>query len=102
MLRFVCESGIRFVTTSAGSPAKFIAPLKAAVIVVYHAMLRREAVDDSRVPVVQNGSRMDEAHDWGAGNCGPGVWNVAMSAGFSAASLRWRFSPVWVQDACGR
>ena len=27
MLRFVCESGIRFVTTSAGSPAKFIAPL---------------------------------------------------------------------------
>jgi enoyl-[acyl-carrier protein] reductase II len=33
MLRFVCESGIRFVTTSAGSPAKFIAPLKAAGIV---------------------------------------------------------------------
>ena len=27
MLRFVCEAGIRFVTTSAGSPAKFIAPL---------------------------------------------------------------------------
>ncbi len=38
MLRFVCESGIRFVTTSAGSPAKFIAPLKAAGIVVYHAV----------------------------------------------------------------
>jgi enoyl-[acyl-carrier protein] reductase II len=38
MLRFVCESGIRFVTTSAGSPAKFIAPLKAAGIVVYHAI----------------------------------------------------------------
>ena len=30
MLRYVCESGIRFVTTSAGSPAKFMAPLKAA------------------------------------------------------------------------
>jgi enoyl-[acyl-carrier protein] reductase II len=38
MLRFVCESGIRFVTTSAGSPAKFIAPLKAAGIKVYHAV----------------------------------------------------------------
>ena len=30
MLRFVCDCGVRFVTTSAGSPAKFIAPLKAA------------------------------------------------------------------------
>ena len=38
MLRFVCESGIRFVTTSAGSPAKFIAPLKSAGIKVYHAV----------------------------------------------------------------
>ncbi len=38
MLRFVCESGVKFVTTSAGSPAKFIAPLKAAGIVVYHAV----------------------------------------------------------------
>lgn len=38
MLRFVCESGVTFVTTSAGSPAKFIAPLKAAGITVYHAV----------------------------------------------------------------
>jgi enoyl-[acyl-carrier protein] reductase II len=38
MLRYVCDSGVRFVTTSAGSPAKFIAPLKAAGIVVYHAV----------------------------------------------------------------
>ena len=38
MLRYVCESGIRFVTTSAGSPAKFMAPLKAAGMVVYHAV----------------------------------------------------------------
>jgi enoyl-[acyl-carrier protein] reductase II len=38
MLRYVCESGIRFVTTSAGSPAKFVAPLKAAGIAVYHAV----------------------------------------------------------------
>ena len=38
MLRFVCESGVRFVTTSAGSPAKFIAPLHDAGIVVYHAV----------------------------------------------------------------
>ncbi len=38
MLRFVCESGVRFVTTSAGSPAKFIAPLHAAGITVYHAV----------------------------------------------------------------
>ena len=30
MLRFVCASGVKFVTTSAGSPAKFIAPLKDA------------------------------------------------------------------------
>ncbi len=38
MLRFVCDSGVKFVTTSAGSPAKFIAPLKAAGITVYHAV----------------------------------------------------------------
>lgn len=38
MLRFVCDSGVKFVTTSAGSPAKFVAPLKAAGIVVYHAV----------------------------------------------------------------
>lgn len=38
MLKFVCGSGVRFVTTSAGSPAKFIAPLKAAGIIVYHAV----------------------------------------------------------------
>jgi len=38
MLKFVCESGVKFVTTSAGSPAKFIAPLKDAGIVVYHAV----------------------------------------------------------------
>lgn len=30
MLRFVCESGVKFVTTSAGSPAKFIRPLMQA------------------------------------------------------------------------
>ena len=38
MLRYICESGVTFVTTSAGSPAKFIAPLKEAGIVVYHAV----------------------------------------------------------------
>jgi len=38
MLRFVCESGVKFVTTSAGSPAKFIAPLQEAGIIVYHAV----------------------------------------------------------------
>ena len=38
MLRFVCDSGVKFVTTSAGSPAKFVAPLKDAGIVVYHAV----------------------------------------------------------------
>ena len=38
MLRFVCASGVKFVTTSAGSPAKFIAPLKDAGIIVYHAV----------------------------------------------------------------
>lgn len=38
MLRFVCDSGVRFVTTSAGSPAKFIVPLKSAGITVYHAV----------------------------------------------------------------
>ncbi|KRC12658.1 MULTISPECIES: NAD(P)H-dependent flavin oxidoreductase [unclassified Acidovorax] len=43
MLRFVCASGVRFVTTSAGSPAKFIAPLKDAGITVYHAVPTLEA-----------------------------------------------------------
>lgn len=38
MLHFICGSGVKFVTTSAGSPAKFIAPLKAAGITVYHAV----------------------------------------------------------------
>lgn len=38
ILDFVCNSGVRFVTTSAGSPAKFIGPLKAAGITVYHAV----------------------------------------------------------------
>ena len=38
MLRFVCTSGVKFVTTSAGSPAKFIKPLKDAGITVYHAV----------------------------------------------------------------
>ncbi len=43
MLRFVCASGVRFVTTSAGSPAKFVAPLKDAGITVYHAVPTVEA-----------------------------------------------------------
>lgn len=38
ILEFICGSGVKFVTTSAGSPAKFIAPLKAAGITVYHAV----------------------------------------------------------------
>ena len=38
MVRFICDVGVKFVTTSAGSPAKFIAPLKAAGIIVYHAV----------------------------------------------------------------
>jgi enoyl-[acyl-carrier protein] reductase II len=38
MLTFVCNSGVKFVTTSAGSPAKFIKPLQDAGIVVYHAV----------------------------------------------------------------
>jgi enoyl-[acyl-carrier protein] reductase II len=38
MLKFVCASGVKFVTTSAGSPAKFIAPLKGTGITVYHAV----------------------------------------------------------------
>ena len=38
MLRFVCTCGIKFVTTSAGSPAAFIKPLKAAGLIVYHVV----------------------------------------------------------------
>jgi len=38
ILDFVCNSGVKFVTTSAGSPKKFLEPLKAAGIVVYHAV----------------------------------------------------------------
>ena len=43
MLKFVCASGVKFVTTSAGSPAKFIAPLKDAGITVYHSVPTVEA-----------------------------------------------------------
>jgi enoyl-[acyl-carrier protein] reductase II len=38
MLHFICGSGVKFVTTSAGSPAKFVGPLKQAGITVYHAV----------------------------------------------------------------
>jgi enoyl-[acyl-carrier protein] reductase II len=37
MVKFVAEQGVRFVTTSAGNPAKFIGLLKDAGITVYHA-----------------------------------------------------------------
>jgi len=43
MLRYICESGVKFVTTSAGSPKKFLAPLQEAGIVVYHAVPTVEA-----------------------------------------------------------
>ncbi len=43
MLKYICESGVKFVTTSAGSPKKFIGPLKDAGIVVYHAVPTLEA-----------------------------------------------------------
>lgn len=38
MVRFVVEHGVKFVTTSAGNPAKFIGMLKDAGITVYHAV----------------------------------------------------------------
>ncbi|MGH1370422.1 MAG: NAD(P)H-dependent flavin oxidoreductase [Cellvibrionaceae bacterium] len=43
MLRYICESGVKFVTTSAGSPKKFLAPLQEAGIIVYHAVPTVEA-----------------------------------------------------------
>ena len=55
MLRFVCASGVKFVTTSAGSPAKFIAPLKDAGITVYHAV---PTVETAR-SIVYNVNRAD-------------------------------------------
>ena len=38
MVRFVVENGVRFVTTSAGNPTKFIGMLKDAGITVYHSV----------------------------------------------------------------
>ena len=38
MIDFVANSGVKFVTTSAGNPKKFIGPLKEAGITVYHAV----------------------------------------------------------------
>src|SRR5690606_18047402 len=38
ILDHICGSGVKFVTTSAGSPAKFIGPLTEAGIIVYHAV----------------------------------------------------------------
>jgi enoyl-[acyl-carrier protein] reductase II len=43
ILKYICDSGVKFVTTSAGSPAKFIGPLKEAGIIVYHAVPTVEA-----------------------------------------------------------
>ncbi len=38
MLDYVCGCGVKFVTTSAGSPKKFVGPLQEAGIIVYHAV----------------------------------------------------------------
>ncbi|MCW9035919.1 MAG: nitronate monooxygenase [Rhodospirillales bacterium] len=38
MIDFVANCGVKFVTTSAGNPQKFIGPLKEAGITVYHAV----------------------------------------------------------------
>lgn len=38
MIKFVAECGVKFVTTSAGNPAKLIEILKAHDIIVYHAV----------------------------------------------------------------
>ncbi|MEP3246999.1 MAG: nitronate monooxygenase [Sneathiella sp.] len=38
MIKFVAESGVKFVTTSAGNPQKLIEILKAHDIIVYHAV----------------------------------------------------------------
>ena len=43
MLNYICDSGVKFVTTSAGSPAKFVGPLQEAGIIVYHAVPTVEA-----------------------------------------------------------
>lgn len=43
MLTYICDRGVKFVTTSAGSPSKFVGPLKEAGIVVYHAVPTVEA-----------------------------------------------------------
>ncbi len=38
IMRFVCNCGVTFVTTSAGSPSVFIGPLKEAGLIVYHVV----------------------------------------------------------------
>ena len=43
MLDFVAEQGVRFVTTSAGNPHKYIRRLKQAGITVYHAVATLQA-----------------------------------------------------------
>ena len=43
MMNWICQSGVKFVTTSAGSPAKYVGPLKEAGITVYHAVPTVEA-----------------------------------------------------------
>ncbi len=43
MLKYICDSGVKFVTTSAGSPSKFVGPLQEAGIIVYHAVPTVEA-----------------------------------------------------------
>ena len=43
MMNWICASGVKFVTTSAGSPAKYVGPLKQAGITVYHAVPTVEA-----------------------------------------------------------
>lgn len=43
MMGYICDSGVKFVTTSAGSPAKYVGPLQEAGITVYHAVPTVEA-----------------------------------------------------------
>lgn len=61
MLRFICdESKVKYVTTSAGSPKKWIQPLHDAGIVVYHAVgtvdLAKKCIDAGVDGIVVEGA----------------------------------------------
>jgi enoyl-[acyl-carrier protein] reductase II len=82
---FVIDQGVRFVTTSAGSPERYTAPLKAAGLTVFHV-----------VPTLKAAIKAVEAGVDGLVVEGCPWWRRAASS----TDVRWSRPSRWVQRLC--